>query len=120
MTNGTRAPRPVPSVGLPRRRVYLLGPSHGSDRDRARRFRPALDAIAAAGFEVVAPGYAPPSPVDADDLLSVVGDDLEALASADVVVTLPGSESLWEFTIAGTLGVPVIPVAAFVAELKSA
>ncbi|MFI7069521.1 hypothetical protein [Micromonospora sediminicola] len=109
------ARRGVPSTGLPRR-AYLLGPSYGTTAERIARFRPAYDALVFAGFEVVAPGRVHPTPETADHLLSVVEDDVDLLAAADVVVTLPGSEKLWECGIADALGVPVVAFADLLSE----
>ncbi|MDG4792729.1 hypothetical protein [Micromonospora sp. WMMD1082] len=110
MVSSMHGREPVPSTGLPRLRAYLLGPSHGSAAERARRFAPAFDALAAEGFEVVAPGRASQSTDDADHLLSVVDDDLDALLSADVIAVLPGAERLWEYAMAEALGLRLMPV----------
>ncbi|OZV74742.1 hypothetical protein CA850_29635 [Micromonospora echinospora] len=113
MSDGKRASREgVPLAGLAGlagRRVYLLGSAAGTPAERSRRFSAVACALAGAGFDVVMPGWTHPETQNADDLLSVVDDDVSALASADVVVALPGSESLWEYTMAGLLGVPVVP-----------
>ncbi|RLK22670.1 hypothetical protein DER29_0509 [Micromonospora sp. M71_S20] len=99
------------------RRAYLLGPSHGTPAERVARFRPAFDALTSAGFAVTAPAVSQPAACEsADHLLSVMDDDLDALAAADVVVTLPGSDRLWEIAIADALGVPVVSFADCLAE----
>lgn len=107
-------------VDAPRRRVYLLGPSHGTPAAKTRRFRPAYDAMTTAGFDVIAPGWLHPAPVTDVDLLSVVDDDMTALASADLVVTLPGAEALWEVEVAPALGVPVVRFCALMTEARIA
>ncbi|WP_229398119.1 DUF4406 domain-containing protein [Micromonospora okii] len=86
-------------------RVYLLGPSTGTPGDRAARFGAALDALRAAGCEVVAPGLTADA---AGDLVADVAADMDALTAADVVVTLPGAEGLWEYALAAALGLRVV------------
>lgn len=110
MSNGHTAGRPgVPPTGLGR--VYLLGPSWGTDAEKRARFRPAYDALVTAGFEVVAPGRVGGGAESVDSLLSVIDDDLAQLEAADFVVTLPGAEALWECGIAAALGTPVVAFA---------
>lgn len=103
-----------------RQRAYLVGPAYGTEADRLDRFRPAFDALTVAGFEVTAAGYRHPVPDTAAHLLSVVEDDYAALLAADVVVTLPGGETLWETGIADALGLPVVAFADVLAERLSA
>ncbi|SCL32883.1 hypothetical protein GA0070616_4579 [Micromonospora nigra] len=119
MASRSEVPAPVPPAGLTPRRAYLLGPSHGAHADRAARFRAAVGALTAAGFTVHAPGASAP-PDDTAALLSVVDADLDALAAADVVVTLPGSADLWELPIAGALGIPVTSFDAWAGRRQSA
>lgn len=107
MDNDSQPGARVPSVGLGRR-AYLLGPSTGSDSDRARRFGSAVEALTKAGYAVTAPGLT----ATTADLLSVVAGDMDALTAADVVVTLPGSADLWELAVADALGIPVVPLLA--------
>ncbi|MBQ0893436.1 hypothetical protein KBX37_10065 [Micromonospora sp. U56] len=69
----------------------------------------AVAALLAAGFLVTTATAA--ETVDADDLLAVVADDLDAARAADAVVTLPGAENLAEPVIAALYGVPVVTLA---------
>ncbi|TDC35708.1 hypothetical protein [Micromonospora sp. KC213] len=91
----------------------------GTQADRNRRIRPALDVLRAVGCEVVCPGHSPVS-ATADDLLSVINSDLDALADVDAVVALPETGRLWEYTMAGTLGIPVLDFAGCAAVARSA
>lgn len=88
--------------------VYLVGPSRGTEAERAARFGPVVAALMALGYLVVAPGWTHPDAATADELLSLVDEDLDALASADLVVTLPGSDALFEPAIAEALGILVV------------
>lgn len=98
----------VPSGQPDGMKVYLAGPATGDACERARRFRPAVDALVSCGHRVVAPGWSHGEADTVEGLLSVVDDDMTALLAADVVVTLPGGCDLWEVPVARSLGTPVV------------
>ncbi|MFD6638355.1 hypothetical protein ACFWDN_21340 [Micromonospora chalcea] len=59
-------------------------------------------------------------PESADHLLSVIDEDFDALASADLVVLLPGASALWETAVAAALGKPLIAFADLTTEARIA
>lgn len=93
--------------------VYLAGPVTGDAERDEKLFRPALDALTDAGYTVTAPAWQSPRAVTVDALLGDVEICLGVLAHADWVVTLPGSEVIFEPVIAASLGVPVVPLDEF-------
>ncbi|ADL48496.1 hypothetical protein [Micromonospora aurantiaca (nom. illeg.)] len=89
--------------------VYLTAPARS-----AVALAAAVAAILALGFEVVT---ASPIGDTADDLIGAVAADQAAIERADVMVALPGAEALWEPVFARELGVPVVDLAAMLAEV---
>ncbi|MET8250506.1 hypothetical protein [Micromonospora sp. NPDC005197] len=57
-------------------------------------------------------------PADADDLVALVADDMDAARAADVVVILPGAEGFAEPVYAALHGVPVVALADVSAYLR--
>ncbi|MEU4568639.1 hypothetical protein [Micromonospora sp. NPDC023956] len=109
--------RRVPSVrlGAPRaERIYLAGPSAESWHATRDRFRAPYDFLVGRGYLVVVAAANHPRGGDLDEVLGAVSDDMDALAAADYLVLLPGSEHLWEAALAPALGVPVLAVTDFV------
>ncbi|MEU7171285.1 hypothetical protein ABZ949_07325 [Micromonospora tulbaghiae] len=85
-------------------RAYVAAPAHS-----AAALAAATAALIAAGFLVTSATAA--DTIDADDLVSVVADDMDAARAADTVVTLPGSEGFPEPVYAALFGVPVVTLA---------
>ncbi|MFI2648699.1 hypothetical protein [Micromonospora fulviviridis] len=76
----------------------------------------ALAALAAATAALIAAGFLITSgtaaeTIDADDLVAVVAEDMDAARAADAVVTLPGAEGFPEPVYAALFGVPVVSLA---------
>ncbi|MET7705737.1 hypothetical protein [Micromonospora sp. NPDC005413] len=57
-------------------------------------------------------------PADADDLVALVADDMDAARAADVVVILPEAEDFPEPVYAVLFGVPVVTLADVPAYLR--
>lgn len=96
--------------------VYLAGPVTGDTEQDEKLFRPACEALAEAGYRVVAPAWQRTCPASVETLLSGVEADLAMLAAASCVVTLPGSETIFEPVFAASVGVPVVPLAVFLPD----
>ncbi|MEU5903603.1 hypothetical protein [Micromonospora sp. NPDC047527] len=92
-------------------RVYIAAPAEAADGLGA-----AVAALLDAGYLVVTATDA--DPADADDLVALVADDMDAARAADVVVTLPGAEDFPEPVYAALHGVPVVTLADVLANLR--
>ncbi|MFG2056471.1 hypothetical protein ACGFI9_20855 [Micromonospora sp. NPDC048930] len=90
-------------------RLYLAAPTRS-----AAALATATAALIAAGFLVTSATVADTR--DADDLVSVVADDLDAVAAADALVTVGDCSALFEPVIAEMCGVPVVTLADVLAE----
>ncbi|MEV1157759.1 hypothetical protein AB0J27_20405 [Micromonospora chokoriensis] len=97
---------------------YLAGPVNGIE-DRCALSR-ALDDLTARGYTVVAPALDHQETDSVDDLAATLGADLDALAGAALLVTLPGSAGLWETSTAVALGIPSRTLAEVLGEKVSA
>ncbi|MEU1641408.1 hypothetical protein ABZ427_00365 [Micromonospora zamorensis] len=75
----------------------------------------AAAALLAAGFLVAWATAA--DPADADDLVALVADDMDAARAADFVVVLPGAEDFPEVVYAALHRVPVVALADALAEV---
>ncbi|SBT41411.1 hypothetical protein [Micromonospora auratinigra] len=89
-------------------RAYITAPTQAAAA-LAAALAAAAAALAAAGF-LVTPATAAET-VDADDLVAVVAEDMDAARAADAVVTLPGAEGLPEGVYAALYAVPVVTLA---------
>ncbi|MEV0456037.1 hypothetical protein [Catellatospora methionotrophica] len=92
--------------------VYVTGPAVSSP------------AIARAAAALSARGYVvttatPTGGLDVDDFLAAVDADRAALLAADLLVTLPGSEKLFEVALAETYGVPVVALGDILAPVAA-
>ena len=83
--------------------AYIAAPA------RSAALAAATAALIAAGFLVTSATAA--DTIDADDLVSVVADDLDAVAAADALVTVGDCSALFEPVIADLYGVPVVTLA---------
>ncbi|MCZ7421647.1 MULTISPECIES: hypothetical protein [unclassified Micromonospora] len=88
----------------PTRRLYIAAPALATAALSA-----AVAALLAAGFLVTTATEA--APVDADELLAVMAEDMDAARAADAVVTLPGAEDFPEPVYAALFSVPVVTLA---------
>ncbi|MCW3813707.1 hypothetical protein ONA91_04440 [Micromonospora sp. DR5-3] len=85
-------------------RLYLAAAAHS-----AAELAAATAALLAAGFLVTSATVA--DTIDPDDLVSVVADDLNAVASADALVTVGDCAALFEPVTAELYGVPIATLA---------
>ncbi|WP_329105558.1 hypothetical protein OG792_32945 [Micromonospora sp. NBC_01699] len=67
-----------------------------------------FNALWEAGYEVICPSVTHPPTEDADDLLTVVDEDMSCLAGADILAITDGCEGLWEPVYAQAVGIPVV------------
>ncbi|GAA1795540.1 hypothetical protein HC028_18465 [Planosporangium flavigriseum] len=84
-------------------RVYVTGSAA-----EAALIAEAADELTAAGYLVTT--ATPTVGPDVYDLLDAVGDDLDAVAAADLLVTVGDCSTLFEPVIAELHGVPVVAV----------
>ncbi|MEU8152696.1 hypothetical protein AB0B94_03400 [Micromonospora sp. NPDC048986] len=92
-------------------RAYVAAPAGAADA-----LADAVAALLDAGYLVATATAA--APADADDLVALVADDMDAARAADVVVTLPGAEDFPEPVYAALHGVPVVTLADVPAYLR--
>ncbi|MGC5319341.1 DUF4406 domain-containing protein [Micromonospora arida] len=97
---------------------YLAGPVSGIEERWA--LSRARDALTSRGHTVLAPALSHQETDSVDDLTASLGADLDALAAATLLVTLPGSAGLWETSTAVALGVPSRTLAEVLGERVSA
>ena len=101
--------------------VYLAGPTTGQPERNLRAFLEAAGKLTQRGYSVVLPAdvgdvwttacrRAAPSFAK---LTAAVGEDMDAVLGVDLVVTLPGSEDLFEAILARTFGVPIRSLASY-------
>ncbi len=103
------------------RTAYLAGPTTGKPQRNIQAFLDGADRLVRDGFAVLLPAdvgevwttacrTAAPS---FDALVASVSSDMDAVLGADLLVTLPGSEDLFEVTLARAFGVPMRSLASF-------